>query len=84
MMCIALIALFLENIKLFYALRVDFFIIYMYLNIGSLVVGVKADCLTRDLSLQVECPPWGVFLKDPSPYLREFRRKPLSEKTPNG
>ena len=30
----------------------------------------------------VGCPPWGVFLRDPSPYLREFRRKP--RKTPNG
>ena len=29
-----------------------------------------------------ECPPWGVFLRDPSPYLSEFRRKP--QKTPNG
>ena len=27
-------------------------------------------------------PSVGVFLKDPSPYLREFRRKP--RKTPNG
>ena len=30
----------------------------------------------------MECPPWGVFLRDPIPYLREFRRKP--QKTPNG
>ena len=28
---------------------------------GWLVVESKADCLTRDLGLQVECPPWGSF-----------------------
>ena len=27
-------------------------------------VGVKADSLTRDLGLWVECPPWEVFLSD--------------------
>ena len=27
--------------------------------VGWLVVGVKSDCLPRDLGLQVECPPWG-------------------------
>ena len=43
---------------------------------GWLVVGIKADCLTRDLGVLVECPPWGVFLGDLSPYLREFGRKP--------
>ena len=43
-----------------------------------LVVGFMADCLTRDLGQWVGCPPWGVFLRDPSPYLRKFRRKPLS------
>ena len=43
--------------------------------------GVKADCLTRDLGLLVECPPWRVILRDPSSYLREFRRKLW--KTPN-
>ena len=26
-----------------------------------LVVGFKADCLTRDLGLWVEGPPWGSF-----------------------
>ena len=26
-----------------------------------LVVGFKADCLTRDLDLWVESPPWGSF-----------------------
>ena len=43
--------------------------------VGWLVVGVKADYLTRDLGLWVGCPPWGVFLRDSSPYLREFRRR---------
>ena len=45
-------------------------------------VGVKTDCLTKDLGLQVEYLPWGVFLRDPSSYFREFRRKP--RETPNG
>ena len=31
------------------------------LDIVVAVVGVKADCLTRDLGLLVECPPWGSF-----------------------
>ena len=34
------------------------------------VVGFKADCLTRDLGLG-GMPSVGVFLRDPSPYLRE-------------
>ena len=46
-----------------------------------LVVGVKADYHIRDLGLW-----WNallvVFLRDPSPYLLEFQRKP--RKTPNG
>ena len=29
--------------------------------LGAVVVGVKADCLTRDLGLYVGCPPWGSF-----------------------
>ena len=41
-----------------------------------LVVGFKANCLMGDLGLWVGCPPLGVFLRDSSPYLREFRRKP--------
>ena len=28
---------------------------------GWLVVGLKVDCLTRDLGLLVKCPPWGSF-----------------------
>ena len=38
--------------------------------------------ITRDLSRWVKCPPLGVFLRDPSLYLREFLRKLL--KTLNG
>ena len=33
------------------------------------VVGSKADCLTRDLGLKGGVPSVGVFLRDPSPYL---------------
>ena len=44
-------------------------------------VGIKADCLKKDLGLKVGCPPWGVFLRDPSPYVRKFRSKP--QITPN-
>ena len=32
--------------------------------------GVKANYLKKDLGLQVGYPPWEVFLRDPSPYLR--------------
>ena len=42
-------------------------------------VGVKADCLKKNLG---GMPSVGVFLRYPSSYLREFRRKP--RKTPNG
>ena len=49
---------------------------------GWLVVWFKADCLTWDLGLWVLRPPWEVFLRDPRPYLREFRRK--LQKTLNG
>ena len=50
-------------------------------KLGWLVAGFKSSCHARDLELLVECPPWGVFLRDPNPYLREFRRK--LRKTPN-
>ena len=30
------------------------------LYVGWLVVGFKADCITRDLGIWVECPPWGL------------------------
>ena len=39
---------------------------------GWLIDGVKADCLTKDLGL-CGVPSVGVFLRDPSPYLCEFR-----------
>ena len=47
-----------------------------------LVVGFEADYLAKNLELSVECPPWWVFLRDPSPDLRKFRRNPW--KTSNG
>ena len=40
-------------------MRNDFFFCFF----GWLVVGVKADCLTRDLGLWVECPSWGSFYR---------------------
>ena len=39
-------------------------------------VGVKADCLKKGPRPIGGMPSVGVFLKDPSPYFREFRRKP--------
>ena len=36
----------------------------------------KANCPHVKPWLLEKCPPWGAFLKDLSPYLREFRRKP--------
>ena len=45
-------------------------------------VGVKADCLKKGPRPIGGLPSMGVFLRDPSPYLRKFRRKP--RKTPNG
>ena len=45
-------------------------------------VGDKANCLKIGPRLIGGMPSVGVFLRDPSPYLREFRRK--TRKTPNG
>ena len=45
-------------------------------------VGLKADCLNIRPRPVGGLPSVGVFLRDPSPYLREFRRKP--RKSPNG
>ena len=45
-------------------------------------VGVKADCLKKGPRPIGVMPSVGVFQRDSSPYLREFRRKP--RKTPNG
>ena len=45
-------------------------------------VGVKANCLKKVPLPIGGMPSVGVFLRDPSPYLRGFRRKP--RKTPNG
>ena len=49
---------------------------------GWVVVGVKADCLRDGPRPICGVPSVGVFLRDPSPYLSEFRRKP--RKSPNG
>ena len=45
-------------------------------------VGDKTDCLKKGPRLIGGMPSVGVFLRDLSPYLREFRRKPW--KTLNG
>ena len=39
------------------------------------VVGLRSIFRIWDLGLRGECPQWGVFLRDPSLYLRKFRRK---------
>ena len=39
------------------------------------VVGLRPIVCLWDLGLQRECPPRGVFPRDPSPFLHEFRRK---------
>ena len=49
--------------------------------VGWLVADFNADCLTGPKPIS-GVPSVGVFLRDPSPYLREFWRKP--RKTPNG
>ena len=43
---------------------------------------IKANCLLMGPGPVGGVPSVGVFLRDSSPYLREFRRKP--PKTPNG
>ena len=47
----------------------------LYFRNLVLILGLRPIFWTRDLGLQ------GVILRDPSPYLRKFRRKP--RKTPN-
>ena len=51
------------------------------LSIGG-GVDVNADCLKKGPMPMGGMPSVGVFLRDPSPYLRELRRKP--RKTPHG
>ena len=48
----------------------------------SWVVGLRLIVCLRDLGLYWECLPWGIFLTDPRPYLRVFRRK--TRKIENG
>ena len=52
------------------------------LNIVVVVVGVKANCPLVGPGPIGGMPSVGGLLRDPSPYLREFRKK--SRKTPNG
>ena len=40
----------------------------------------KANCSHAGPGPKKECPPWEVFLGDPNPYLREFRRKSRKNK----
>ena len=49
-----------------------FFIVFM-VGMGS---RIKINCPRIGPVNERECLPWGVFLRGPSPYLREFRRKP--------
>ena len=49
---------------------------YCYKNIDQGVgVGDKADCLKKGPRPIGGMPSVGVFLRDPSPYLHEFRKK---------
>ena len=58
-------------------------LLYLVTQFGVLDgVGVKADCLNIGPRPIGGLPSVGVFLRDPSPYLRKFRRKPW--KTFNG
>ena len=45
------------------------------------VIGFKANCPLMEPGPIGGVPSVGVFLRPPSPYLREFRRKPLAENT---
>ena len=50
--------------------------------VGWLVVGIEGRLSHGGLRPMNGMPSVGFFLREPSPYLREFRRKP--RKTPNG
>ena len=39
------------------------------------VVGLRPIVRKWDLNLRGKWPPWGVFLREPSPHLCEFRKK---------
>ena len=51
-------------------------------KIKVVVVEFEADCLAGGSRSMGGMCSVGVFVRDPSPYLRKFRRKP--QKTPNG
>ena len=61
--CIQKYYIAIELINTFFIYRkVTFFMKFVGLrNTNWLVVGVEADCLTRDPGLYVECRPWGSF-----------------------
>ena len=52
--------------------------LFMYSNFANvwLVIGIKPIVRKCDLGLGEGLPSVGVFLRDPSPYLSEFRRNP--------
>ena len=53
----------------------------IFKRIVGCIVGMRPIVRMWDINLWGEYPPWEVFPRDPSPYLRKFRRKP--RKTPN-
>ena len=54
----------------------------IFVHKGWLVVGYKTNCLLVGSGPVDGMASMGAFLRDPSPYFREFRRK--QRKTPNG
>ena len=52
------------------------------LKVVVVVVGFESNCPLVGPKTIGGMPSVGVFLRDPSPYLRVFRKKP--RKTPNG
>ena len=52
------------------------------INILVLVLGFKSNCPLVQPRIIGSTPSVGVFLRDPKPYLREFRKK--TRETPNG
>ena len=69
-----------ERVILLYISKINFFwkrkVNIAYNLIGWLALGLRPVVCTTDLGLRGGVPSVGVFLRDPSPYLREFRGKP--------
>ena len=63
---------------------IDYRLIQKHVSLVLIIQGcrVKANCPLVGPGRLGAVPSMGIFLRDPSSYLREFRRKPL--KTPNG